>query len=93
MGGKISPYLTVDSMTLQEGKRAIAQAVSDHQVKVRGPRHPHVILPVQQPFWFNPPRSPLQKTHLEMAVLTTHHHTNQPSRGWECNRHQRDQRP
>ena len=52
-----SAYLTADPMTIQEGKGAIAQAVSDHRVKVRGPGHPHVNLPAQQPFWFNPPRS------------------------------------
>ena len=54
--GKLA-YLTADPMTIQEGKRAIAQAVSDHRVKARGPGHPHVNLPAQQPFWFNPPRS------------------------------------
>ena len=50
-------YLTADPMTIQEGKRAIFQAVSDHQVKVRGPGHPHLNLPAQQPFWFDPLRS------------------------------------
>ena len=34
--GKLA-YLTADPMTIQEGKRAIAQAVSDNRVKVRGP--------------------------------------------------------
>ena len=48
-----SSYLTTDPMTIQEGKRAIAQAVSDNRVKARGPRHPHVNLPAQQPFQFN----------------------------------------
>ena len=32
-----SAYLTTDPMTLQEGKRAITQAVSDHRVKTEGP--------------------------------------------------------
>ena len=73
-----SAYLATDSMTIQEGKRAIAQAVSDHQVKARGPRHPRVNQPVQQPFWFNPLGVPLQKMHLEIAVLTTHHHPISP---------------
>ena len=50
--GKLA-YLTADLMTIQEGKRAIAQAVSDNRVKARGPRHPRVNLPAQQPFWFN----------------------------------------
>ena len=33
-------YLTTDPVTIQEGKRAIAQAVLDNRVKARGPRHP-----------------------------------------------------
>ena len=37
--GKLA-YLTTDPMMLQEGKRAITQAVSDHRVKARGPGHP-----------------------------------------------------
>ena len=55
-----SAYLTADPMTLQEGKRAITQAVSDHRVKARGPGCPRVNLPVKQPFRFNTSRaSPL----------------------------------
>ena len=50
-------YLAADPMTIQEGKRAIAQAISDCQVKVRGPRHSHVNLLAQQPFQFDPLRS------------------------------------
>ena len=48
-----SAYLTADPMTLQEGKRPITQAVSDHRVKARGPGCPRVNLPAQQPFRFN----------------------------------------
>ena len=33
-----SAYLTTDPMTIKEGRRAIAQAVSDNQVKARGAR-------------------------------------------------------
>ena len=36
--GKLA-YLTTDPMTIQEGKRAIAQAVSDNRVKARGLGH------------------------------------------------------
>ena len=55
-----SAYLTADLVTLQEGKRAKTQAVSDHRVKARGPGHPRVNLPAQQPFMFNTSRtSPL----------------------------------
>ena len=35
-----SAYLTADPMTLQEGRRAVAQAISDHRVKPRGLGHP-----------------------------------------------------
>ena len=40
-------------MTLQEGKRAITQAISDHRVKARGPGHPQVNPLAQQAFRFN----------------------------------------
>ena len=54
-------YLTTDPMTIQEGKRAIAHAVSDNRVKARGPGCPQVNLPAQQPFKFNTQRtSPLK---------------------------------
>ena len=56
-----SAYLTADPMTIQEGKRAIAQAVLDNRVKARGPGNPHVNLLAQQPFQFNALRtSPLK---------------------------------
>ena len=58
--GKLA-YLATDPMTIQEGKRAIAQAILDHWVKVRGPRYPHVNPLAQQPFGFNPPRSSPQE--------------------------------
>ena len=48
-------YLTTDPMTVQEGRRAIAQAVLDNRVKARGPRCPWVNLQAQQPFKFNTP--------------------------------------
>ena len=54
--GKLA-YLSADPMTIQEGWRPIAQAVTNCWVKVRGPGHPCVNLPAQQPFWFDPLRS------------------------------------
>ena len=39
-----SAYLTTNPVTIPEGKRAIAQAVSDNRVKERGLGHPHVNL-------------------------------------------------
>ena len=50
-------YLTANPMTLQEGRRAIARAILDHRVKARGPGHPRVNLPAQQPFRFNTSRA------------------------------------
>ena len=38
-----SAYLKTDPMTIQEGKRAIAQAVSGSRVKARRPVHPVLI--------------------------------------------------
>ena len=52
-----SAYLTSNPMTLQEGKRAINQAVSDNKVKARGPRCPRVNLPAQPPFRFDTSRT------------------------------------
>ena len=88
-----SAYLATDSMTIQEGTRAIAQAISDCQVKVRGPGCPCVNPPAQQPLQFNPLRSsPLKDASGDCSsdYPTLPH---QPSRGWEHNRHRRDQRP
>ena len=39
-----SAYLTTDPMTLQEGKRTITCAISDHRVKARGLGSPRVKL-------------------------------------------------
>ena len=36
----ISAYLITDPMTIPEGRRAIAQAVLDNRVKMRGPGCP-----------------------------------------------------
>ena len=54
--GKLA-YLTTDPMTVQEGRRVIAQAVSGNRIKARGPGHPWVNLQAQQPFKFNTPRT------------------------------------
>ena len=49
-------YLATDPMTIQEGQWAIAQAITDCQVKTRGPGHPCVNPSTQQPFRFDCPR-------------------------------------
>ena len=56
--GKLT-YLTADPMTIQEGRQSIAQAITDCQVKARGPGHPCVNPLVQQPFRFDHPEVPL----------------------------------
>ena len=52
-----SAYLTANPMMLQEGKRAINQAISDHRVKATGPGCPQVNPLAQQPFGFNTSRT------------------------------------
>ena len=52
-----SAYLTAYPMTMQEGRRAIVQAISENRVKARGPGYPQVNLLAQQPFKFNTPRT------------------------------------
>ena len=52
-----SVYLTANPMTIQEGRRAIAQAILDSRVKARGPGCPQVNQLAQQPFKFNTPRT------------------------------------
>ena len=86
-------YLTTNPMTIQEGKRTIAQAVSDNRVKGRGLGCPCVNLPAQQLFWFNahrasPPKGVSGDCHSDYPQ-TPH----QSSRGQEPNRRKRDQRP
>ena len=56
--GKLA-YLTADPMTIQEGRQAIAQAITDCQVEARRPGHSHVNLLAQQPFRFDPQEAPL----------------------------------
>ena len=90
--GKLA-YLTADPMTIQEVRRAIAQAISDCWVKVRGPGCPHVNLLAQQPFQFDPLRSSPLKDVSGDGGSDHQPSPHQPSRGWECNRCWRDQRP
>ena len=90
--GKLA-YLTTDPMTIQEGKRAIAQVVSDNRVKVRELGHPNVNPPAQQPFQFNAHRTPPPKDMSGDCSLDYPWTPCQSSRGQECNRRRGDQRP
>ena len=79
-------------MMLQEGRRAIARAVSDHRVKARGLGHPRVNPPAQQPFRFNTSRaSPPgdQSTHEDPKDRQT---PQWPFHGQGRNRRRRDWR-
>ena len=80
-------------MTIQEGKRAIAQAVLDNRVKARGPGCPQLNLLAQQPFKFNTQRtSPLED--VPRAYSSDNQQTPwQPSQGQRHNRRWRDQQP
>ena len=46
-------YLATDSFTIQEGWQDITWAITKHQIKVRGPGHPHMNLSTPQPFRFD----------------------------------------
>ena len=78
--GKLA-YLTANPMMLQEGKRAITEAISDNKVKARGPRHPRVNLPAQLPFRFNTSRTSPPGDLLANRVSDEGQTPRQPSQG------------
>ena len=88
-----SACLTADPMTLQEGKRAITQAISDHRVKARGSGCLQVNPLAQKPFRFDTSRTSLP------GDLLANHSSDEgqtpwwPSQGWGHNRRWRDQWP
>ena len=90
--GKLA-FLATDPVTIQEGKRVIAQAIMDCQIKARGPVCPCVNLLAQQPFWFNPLRSSSLKDMSRDGSSDYLPSPHWPTRDQEHNRHWRDQRP
>ena len=86
-------YLTANPMTIQVGRRAIAQAVLDNRVKARGQGCPQVNLSAQEPFKFNTPRTSPPRD------VSIHYASDDggaplwPSRGQGHNRRWRDQQP
>ena len=88
-----SAYPTTDPMTLQEGKRAIVCAISDHGVKARGLGHPRVNPPVQPPFRFTTSRASPPGDQSTHEVLNDRQTPRWPPRGHGHNRRRRDQRP
>ena len=81
-----SAYLTANLMTIQEGRRAIAQAILDNRVKARGPGCPHVNLLAQQPFQFNVLRNSPPKYMPGDGGSDYQPSTCRPSRDHKCNR-------
>ena len=67
-------YLSANPMTIQEGKRAIAQAVSDNRVKARGLGCPVQICWPNSPSSLMPTEHPHPKTCLEIVVQTIPKH-------------------
>ena len=86
-------YLTADPMTLQEGKRAITWVISDRGVKARGPGHPRVNPPAQQPFRFNVPRTSPPRDEPTRYSSDDGWTPQRLSQGCWHNRRRRDQRP
>ena len=87
-----SAYLTTDPMTLQEGKRAITHAVSDHGVKARGPGHPRVNPLAQLSFRFTTSRASPPGDQ-SMHEISDDRQTQQwPPQSCGRNRWRRDQR-
>ena len=87
-----SAYLTADPMTLQEGKRAITLAISDHGVKARGLGRPRVNLPAQPPFRFTTSRASLPRDQSTHEVPDDRQTQQWPPRSHGRNRWRRDQR-
>ena len=81
-----SAYLTAEPVTIHEGRRAIAQAMSDNRVKVRGPGCPCVNPLAHQPFCFNPLRNSSPKDTPRDDSSDYPHSPPRPSRGCKCNR-------
>ena len=80
-------------MTIQEGRQAIAQAITDCQVKAKGLGCQGVNPLAQQPFRFDHLRgSPIKDASWDGG---SNHQPSPcwPPRGQDCNRHWRDQRP
>ena len=85
-----SAYLTANPMTIHEGRRAIAQVISDNRVKVRWPGCPRVHPLAHQPFHFTPWRNSPAKDTLRDDGFDYPPSPCRPSRGCKCNRWWRD---
>ena len=88
-----SAYLTTNPMTLQEGKKAIACAISDHGVKARGLGHSRVNPPAQPPFRFNTSRASPPGDQSAHEAPEDRQTPQWPPQSHGHNRRRRDQRP
>ena len=84
-------YLPADPLTIQEGWQEIAQAITECQIKARGPGHPHMNPSTPQPFRFDQQGDSPQKD--TPKDVTSDHQLSpcQPLRGQNHNRCRRDQ--
>ena len=82
-------YLAANPLTIQEGQWTIAQAITECQIKVRGPGHPCVNLLTPQPFKFDHPSNSPQKDAPGDANSNHQPSPHWPLRGWDCNRWRR----
>ena len=93
MGGKIGLPCFWPQWQFKRVKGPLLKPYQIIEFKVRGPRCPCVNLLAQQPFWFNALRTSPPKDVSGDCSSNYPQSPNQPSRGWECNRRWRDQRP
>ena len=84
-------YLATDPLTIQEGQQDIGWAITECQIKLRGPGHPHVNLSAPQPSRFNHPGDSPQKYTPGDANSDHQLLPHWPPRGQNCNWHRRDQ--
>ena len=85
-------YLSANPMTIQEGRWAIAQAITNCHIKVRGPGHPDVNMLTQQPFRFDHLRGSPMKNASGDGGFKCQSLPHCPPRGRDHNRCWRDQR-
>ena len=84
-------YLAADPLTIQEGRWEITQAITECQIKARGPGHPHVNLLTSQLFRFNYLGDSPQKDTPGDANSDHQLPPHQPPRGQKHNQCRRDQ--
>ena len=84
-------YLAADPLMIQEGQQEIAWAITECQIKARGPGCPHVNMWTPQPFRFDHPGDSPQKDTPRDANLDHQLSPHHPPRGQNHNRCRRDQ--